>query len=162
MGRKNMSSETNMGRNEYVICFRSFRRRGFSNLVLTGCAPPHPPPPGEGTDLEYEDVRPWRCIFMPSRKGPISSKEVSSQDLLMRKFGNCSLHSLNFCPNFSSQAPNFQLTSPKFGIFNSQAPSFRSKYQFASPHTSEIRAAYIPLPEKTHTHKKLSAPGGGG
>ena len=66
---------------------------------------------------------------------------------LLRKFGNCSLNSLNFHPNFSSQAPkfgNFQFTSPqiwKFSahkppnleIFRSQAPLFRGKCQFASP-----------------------------
>ena len=107
---------------------------------------------GGGTDLErgYGDVRPWRPPFHASpvvRKGPISSKRVSSQDPLLRKFGNYSLYSLNFHPNFSSQAPkfgNFQLTSPqiwKFSvhkppnleIFSTQAPSFRAKYQFASP-----------------------------
>ena len=97
--------------------------------------------PGGGTDLErgYGDVRPWRPPFHASpvvHKGPISSKTVSSQDPLLRKFGNFSLYSLNFCPNFSSQAHkfgNFQLTSPqiwKFSvhktpnleIFSSQAP----------------------------------------
>ena len=107
---------------------------------------------GGGTDLErgYGDVRPWRPPFHASpaaRKGPISSKRVSSQDPLLRKFGNFSLNSLNFHPKFSSQAPkfgNFQLTSPqiwKFSahkppyleIFHSQAPLFRGKCQFASP-----------------------------
>ena len=98
----------------------------------------------------YGDVRPWRPPFHASpaaRKGPISSKRVSSQDPLLRKFGNFSLYSLNFHPNFSSQASkfgNFQLTSPqiwKFSahkppnleIFRSQAPLFRGKCQFASP-----------------------------
>ena len=119
-------------------------------------------PRGGGTDLErgYGDVRPWRPPFHTSpvaRKGPISSKRVSSQDPLLRKFDNFSLNSLNFYPNFSSQAPkfgNFQLTSPqiwkfsaqqpqiwKFSshkppnleIFRSQAPLFRGKCQFASP-----------------------------
>ena len=108
--------------------------------------------PGGGTDLErgYGDVRPWRPPFHTSpaaRKGPISSKRVSSQDPLLRKFGNFSLNSLSFHPNFSSQAPkfgNFRLTSPqiwKFSahkpqnseIFRSQAPLFRGKCQFASP-----------------------------
>ena len=108
--------------------------------------------PGGGTDLErgYGDVRPWRPPFHASpaaRKGPISSKRVSSQDPLLRKFGNFNLYSLNFYPNLSSQAPkfgNFQLTSPqiwKFSaykppnleIFRSQAPHFRGKCQFASP-----------------------------
>ena len=106
---------------------------------------------GGGTDLErgYGDVRPWRPPFHASpaaRKGPISSKRVSSQDPLLRKFGNFSLYSL-FCPNFSSQAPkfeNFELTSlqiwklsahnpPNLEIFSSQAPLFRGKYPFASP-----------------------------
>ena len=118
--------------------------------------------PGGSTDLErgYGDVWPWRPPFHASpaaRKGPISSKRVSSQDPLLRKFGNFSLYSLNFHPNFSSQAPkfgNFQLTSPqiwKFSahkppnleIFRSQAPLFRGKCQFASP------ALRKSLPEKS-------------
>ena len=91
-------------------------------------------------------------------KGPISSKRVSSQDPLFRKFGNFSLYSLNFRANFSSQAPkfgNFQLTSPRIlEIFSSQAPKF-GNFQLTSPpppfnrevsvrkpHTSEIRAAH--------------------
>ena len=110
---------------------------------------------GGGTDLEkgYGDVRPWRPPFLASpvvRKGPISSKRVSSQDPLLRKFWKfyCGLYSLNFCQNFSSQAPkfgNFQLTSPqiwKFSvhkppnleIFSSQAPSFRSTWSVRKPH----------------------------
>ena len=107
---------------------------------------------GGGTDLErgYGDVRPWRLPFHVSPaacKGPISSKRVSSQDPLLRKFGNFSLYSFNFHPNFSSQAPkfgNFQLKSrqiwkfsahkpPNLEIFRSQAPLFRGKCQFASP-----------------------------
>ena len=106
-----------------------------------------------GTTLErgYGDVRPWRPPFHASpatRKGPISSKRVSSQDPLLRKFGNFSLYSLNFHPNFSLQASkfgNFQLTSrqiwkfsahkpPNLEIFHSQAPLFRGKCQFASPY----------------------------
>ena len=97
----------------------------------------------------------WGCAALKTpfhaspaaRKGPISSKRVSSQDPLLRKFGNFSLNSLNFHPSFSSQAPkfgDFQLTSPqiwKFSahkppnleIFRSQAPLFRGKCQFASP-----------------------------
>ena len=105
---------------------------------------------GGGTDLErgYGDVRPWRPPFHASpaaRKGPISSKRVSSQDPLLRKFGNFSLNSLNFCPSFSSQASkfgNFPLTSPPFSEANvsSQAPHFGNPGR-------------TPLPEK-----KLSAP----
>ena len=109
----------------------------------------------------------WGCAALKTplfpaspavRKGPISSKRVSSQDPLLRKFGNFSLYSLNFCPNFSSQAPkfgNFQLTSPLIGkFFSSQAPKF-GNFQFTSPPPpfseasislqaphSEIRAAH--------------------
>ena len=98
----------------------------------------------------YGDVRPWRPPFHASpaaRKGPISSKRVSSQDSFLRQFGNFSLNSLNFPPNFSSQVPkfgNFQLRSPliwkssahkppNLEIFRSQAPLFRGKCQYASP-----------------------------
>ena len=123
-----------------------------------------------GTDLEreYGDVRPWRPPFHASpvaRKGPISSKRVSSQDPLLRKFGNYSLYGLNFQPTFSPQAlkfGNFQPTSPqiwKFSahkppnleIFRSQAPLFRGKCQFASPtlrksgpHTTTWKKSWVP------------------
>ena len=125
---------------------------------------------GGGTDLEkgYGDVRPWRPPFHASplvRKGAISNKRVSSQDPLLRKFRIFSLYSLNFCQNFSSQAPkfgNFQLTSPqiwKFSVhkplnlevFSSQAPSFRCKYQFASP-TLQKSGPH------TYTSKKVECP----
>ena len=105
-----------------------------------------------GTDLErgYGDVWPWRSPFHASpvvRKVPISSKRVSSQDPLLRKFGNFSLYSLNFHPNFSSPL-NWEIFSslaPKFGNFqftslqiwkfsvHKPPPLFRGKYQFASP-----------------------------
>ena len=125
---------------------------------------------GGGTDLErgYGDVRPWRPPFHASpaaRKGPISSKRVSSQDPLLRTFGNFSLNSLNFHPNFSSQAPkfgNFQLTSPQIRkisahkppdleIFRSQAPLFKGKCQFASP---TLRKSGLHTP----TWKKVECP----
>ena len=126
---------------------------------------------GGGTDLEkgYGDVRPWRPPFHASpvvHKGPISSKRVSSQNPLSRKFWNFSLYSLNFCPNFSSQAPkfgNFQLTSPqilnfsahkppKFGTFqltslqiwnfSAHKPPFQRQVSVHKPYTSEIWAAH--------------------
>ena len=105
---------------------------------------------GGGTDLErgYGDVRPWRPPFHASPvvcKGPISSKRVSSQDPLLRKFGHFSFYSLNFNPNFSSQAPifgNFQLK---------KAPFFRSKYQFASP-TLRKSGPHIPPWKKVECH----------
>ena len=83
-------------------------------------------------------------------KCPISSKSVSSQDPLLRKFGNFSLNSLDFCPSFSSQAPKIWKFSahrpPNLEIFSSQAPSFRGKYQFASPHLGNPGST--PIPEK--------------
>ena len=119
----------------------------------------------------------WGCAALKtpysrlswSSKGPISSKRVSSQDPLLRKFWNFSLYSLNFCQNFSSQVPKFgncQLTSPqvwKFSvhklpnleIFSSQAPKFgnfsKSPLSEASissqaPHFGNL--VCTPLPEK--------------
>ena len=98
------------------------------------------------------------------RKGPISSKRVSSQDLLLIKFWNFSLYSLNFCPNFGSgpkiwkfsahKPPNLEIFSsqaPKFGNFQFTSPSFRGKYQFTSP---TLRKSGL----HTSTEKKLSAP----
>ena len=100
-------------------------------------------PGGGGIDLErgYGDVRPWRPPFHASpaaRKGPISSKRVSSQDHLLRKFRNFSLYSLNFHPNleiFSSQAL-------KFGNFSLTSSPFQRQMSVCKPHTSEIRAAH--------------------
>ena len=92
------------------------------------------------TDLErgYGDVRPWRSPFHASpavSKGPISSKRVSSQDPLLRKFWNLSFYSLNFHSNFSSQAP-------KFGNFQFTSPRFQRQISVYKPHTSEIRVAH--------------------
>ena len=87
-------------------------------------------------------MRPWRPPFHASpaaRKGPISSKRVSSQDPLLRKFGNFSLNSLNFHPNFSSQAPNLE-------IFSSQAPKF-GNFQLTSPQIWKISAHKPPFSE---------------
>ena len=90
-------------------------------------------PPG-GTDLErgYGGVRPWRPPFHASpvvRKGPTSSKRVSSQDSLLRKFGNFSLYRINFHPNFSSQAT-------KFGNFQFTSPNFQRQISVHKAHTS--------------------------
>ena len=89
----------------------------------------------------------------------------------LRKFGNFSLYSLNFHPNFSSQVPkfgNFQLTSPqiwKFSvhkplnleIFSSQAPPPFSEANICSQTSHSGNPGRIPLPEK-----KLSAHPRGG
>ena len=103
---------------------------------------------------------------LPLARVPFQAKESVHKTPLLRKFGNFSLNSLNFHPNFSSQAPkfeNFQLTSPqiwKFSahkppnleIFRSQAPLFRGKCQFASP---TLRKSG---PHTPYLKKKLSAP----
>ena len=170
----------NARQNNKIICSCSWKI--INKMALTLIYPPHFEDvqcqsgvnyiSRGGTDLEsgYGDVRPWRPPFHASpvsRKGPISSKRVSSQDPLLRKFGKFSLNSLNFHPIFSSQAPkfwHFQLTSPqiwKFSahkppnleIFRSQAPLFRGKCQFASP-TLRKSGPHTP------TWKKLSAPPG--
>ena len=86
-----------------------------------------------GTDVERGMgmyVQPWRPPFSRlSRSSQRSyfkqkSLRVSSQDPLLRKFWILSLYSLNFCPNFNSQAP------PPIWQFQF---SFRCKNQFASP-----------------------------
>ena len=116
-----------------------------------------------GTDLErgYGDVRPPFHAIPAARKGPISSKRVSSQDPLLRKFGNFSLNSLNFHPNFSSQAPNleifgsqapkfgnFQLTSPQIWKFSAHKPPFsEANVSSQAPHFGN--PGRTPLPEKS-------------
>ena len=92
-----------------------------------------------------------------AHKGPTSSKSVSSQELLLRKFGNFNLYSFNFCLNFSSRASksgNSQLTSPQIlEIFSSlKAPSSRGKYL-----SSQV--LHFGNPSRTSlTEKELSAP----
>ena len=74
-------------------------------------------------------------------KGAISSKSVSPKDPLLRKFRNFSLYSLNFCPTFSSQAPNLE-------IFSSQAPSLsEANISWQAPHFGN--PGRTPLPEKS-------------
>ena len=90
--------------------------------------------PYRGTDLEmgYGDVRPWRPPFPASpvvRKGPISSKRVSSQDPLSRKFGN------------------FQLTSPQIWKFSAQPPFSEANVSSQAPHFGN--PGRTPLPEKS-------------
>ena len=123
-----------------------------------------------GTDLErgYGDVRPWRPPFHASpaaRKGPISSKGVSSQDPLLRNFEILASTASIFAqilvhkpPNleiFSSQAPkfgNFQLTSPQIWKFSAHKPPFsEANVSSQAPHFGN--PGRTPLPEK-----KLSAP----
>ena len=98
-------------------------------------------------------------LFTPqspaARKGPISSKRVSSQDPLLRKFVNFSLNSLMFTQilahkppiwKFSAhKPPNLEIFSsqaPKFGNYPLTSPRFQRQMSVRKPHTSEIRAAH--------------------
>ena len=95
-------------------------------------------------------------------KTPFSRLSCSSQGSHFKQksqitrppFEISSLNSLNFRPNFSSQAPkfgNFQFASPHIGKFSVHKPqiwkvlvhkpAFQRQKQFASP-TSEILAAH--------------------
>ena len=92
--------------------------------------------------------------LLPLARVPFQAR-VSSQDPLLRKFGNFSLNSLNFHPNLSSQAPkfgNFQLTSPQIWKFSTHKPPFsEANVSSQAPHFGN--RGRTPLPEK-----KLSAP----
>ena len=111
----------------------------------------------------------WGCAALKTPFSRISCRSqgshfkvgVSSQDPLLRKFGNFSLYSLNFCPNFSSQAPkfenfssqapkfgNFQLTSPQIGKFSVHKPPFsEANIRSQAPHFRN--SGCTPLPEKS-------------
>ena len=87
-------------------------------------------------------------LFMPLHKftrAPFQVKELKVQKTpFWEKFGNFSLYSLNFCPNFSSQAS-------KFENFSSQDPSLRSKNQFAcltlrTQATHPYLGSWVPYP----------------
>ena len=100
---------------------------------------------------------PWRPPFHTSfvvRKGPISSKRVSSQDPLLRKFWNLTLYTASiFAQTLALKPPNLEIFSsqaPKFGNFQFTSPLFQSQISVRKPHTSEIRAAPAhTLPEKS-------------
>ena len=118
-----------------------------------------PSRPGGGGHWPRKGV--WGCAAL---KTPFSRLSCSSQgshfkqksQFLLRKFGNFSLYSLNFCQNFSSQAPklgNFQFTSPQnLEIFSSQAPTSEASISLQAPHFGWSGPGTL-LPEK-----KLSAP----
>ena len=106
-----------------------------------------------GTDLERGsgDVQPWRPPFSGlscSSQGSHFKQKSQFTRPLLRKFGNFSLYSLNFHPNFSSHAPkfgNFQLTSPpirKFSVHKPPPPPFQRQISVPKPHTLEFRAAH--------------------
>ena len=98
--------------------------------------------------------------LVPLARVPFRAKESVHKTLFWENFINFSLYSLNFHPNFSSQAPkfgNFQLTSPqiwKFSahrppnlkIFSSQAPKF-GNFQLTSPQIWKFSAHKPPFSE---------------
>ena len=106
-------------------------------------------PGGTGLERGMGIFGPENPLFTPLlqfARVPFQAKESVHKTPFLRKFGNFSLYSLNFPPNFSSQAPNLEIFSsqaPNWEIFSSQAPKFgnfqftspllRGKYQFASP-----------------------------
>ena len=97
---------------------------------------------------------PFLCLSCRSQGSHFKQKS-SSQDPLLRKFGNFSRYSLNFHPSFSSQTPkfgNFQLTSPQIWKFSTHKPPFsEANVSSQAPHFGN--PGRTPLPEK-----KLSAP----
>ena len=107
-----------------------------------------------GTDLERGD---GECAALKtsfshlsfSSQRPHFKQKCTFTRPLLKQFGNFSLYNLTFYPNFKLTSPRNlkkknQLTGPQIWafsvhktlnleIFPSQAPSFRGKYQFASP-----------------------------
>ena len=112
---------------------------------------------GGGTDLErgYGDVRPEDPLFTPLL--PLTRVQFQAKESVHKTpfWENFNLNSLNFHPNFSSQAPkfgNFQLTSPQIWKFSAHKPPFsEANVRSQAPHFRN--PGRTPLPEK-----KLSAP----
>ena len=113
-----------------------------------------------GTDLERgmgmcgpED--PLFMPLLPFARVPFQAKESVHKTPLLRKFGNFSINSLNFHPNFSSLAPkfwNFQLTSPQIWKFSAHKPPFSEAIVSSqAPHFENPGRTSLP-------EKKLSAP----
>ena len=89
--------------------------------------------PGGATDLErvYGDVRPSRPAFHASpavRKGPISSKRVSSQDPFWENWEILASTASIFAQFLALEPPNLEIFSsqapPNWEILSSQAPKF--------------------------------------
>ena len=105
-------------------------------------------------------MRPWRPPFHASpaaRKGPISSKSVSSQDPFWENleilastasifFTQILAHKSPNLEIFSSQTPkfgNFQLTSPQIWKFSAhKPPCSEASVSSQAPHFGKIRAAH--------------------
>ena len=112
-------------------------------------------PPREGGHWPRKEV--WGCAALKTpfqaspaaRKGPISSKRISSQDPILRKFWNFSLNSASpawiFTQILAHKPPNLEIFSsqaPKFGNFQLTSPTFQRQMSVRKPHTSEIWAAH--------------------
>ena len=120
---------------------------------------------GGGTDIERGMCGPEDPLFTPLlqfTRVPFQAKESVHKTPFLRKCWDFSLYSLNFCPNFSSQAPkfgNFQLTSSQIWKISVHKTSFKRQVSVRKPHTSEIWAAHPLIPYlKKKKKKKLSAP----
>ena len=87
--------------------------------------------------------------LLPLARVPFQAKE-SIHKTPFEKTENFSLYSLNFHPNFSSQAPkfgNFQFTSPQIWKFSAHKPTFsEANVSSQAPHFGNPRRK--PLPEK--------------
>ena len=117
-------------------------------------------------------MRPWRPLFtplLPLARVPFQAKESVQKTPFWENLENFSLNSLNFHPNFSSQAQalkfgNFQHTSPKIGNFQLTSPQIWKFYAHKPPFSEanvSSQAPHFGNPGRTPTpEKKLSAPRG--
>ena len=111
---------------------------------------------GGGSDLErgYGDVRLWRPPFQASsavRKGPISSKRVSSQDPFWENLEILASTASIFAQILALKPPNLKMFSspaPQIGNFQFTSPPFQRQISVRKPHTLEIRAAHPYLKKK--------------
>ena len=104
---------------------------------------------GHWLERGYGDVRPWRPPFHASpaaRKGPISSKRVSSQDPFWENLEILASTASIFTQILAHKPPNLEIFSsqaPKFGNFPLTSPPFqRQAPRFGNP-------GRTPLPEKS-------------
>ena len=130
----------------------------YPSWIVTSCR-------GGGTDIERGMCGPEDPLVTPLlqfTRVPFQAKESVHKTPFLRKCWDFSLYSLNFCPNFSSQAPkfgNFQLTSSQIWKISVHKISFKRQVSVCKPHTSEIWAAHPLIPYlKKKKKKKLSAP----
>ena len=148
----NMS--THQGLHEYSLS----TRKGFMNIrCCTSRVHEYSLVPRGDTDLErvYGHVRPWRPPFSRlscSSQGSHFKQKSQFTRTLLRKFGNCSLYSLNFRPIGQILAHK----PPNMEIFSSQALFSEANISSQALHFGN--PGRTPLPEKKKEKKTLSAP----